>query len=284
MYHPPQPMATNPGFLMHPPPMTTSMHIPQPMVQQPSMHHPTHSTIIARPPAPTLLSQSHHPTQSHPHHPTQSHSHDAVELARMKGVQEGIQAAREKKWRKAYILQKEAALRQGQIYNPHQDYQEHPQEANHHIQNHQQAHTHTNTPTLIASTATTPAAASTSTETEKWKDKHKGSYICKKGFLAKKLKKIWKRGLIYLLIFICMVAHIAILRQSLDKINLSQNQEDIKNKIIGVFIVAIIIFIAILGVFIYCFRYITLFFLFLTLGLLATAITNIIFLIQLEYN
>jgi len=262
-FHMHQPIQSmNQGFHMHPLPMITQRP-PPPTIYA---HAPAH-------PPPTLLPISHSNSNSHSNSHSNSNSHDAVQLARMQGVEDGKKAAKEKKWKKAYDEQK-AAKRQGQnfdpLYDSHHDYEQH------HTPNHQQA----NAPTLIASAT---ASTGTSTETEKGKNKHKGIFICKKTSLVT-LKNKWKRGLIYLLIFICMVAHMAILRQSLDKINLSQNQEDIKNKIIGVFIVAIIICIAMLGVFYYCIRYITLSFLILTLGLLATAITNIIFLIQLEYN
>ena len=266
------PMNPQPMSVTRPPTIYPSFPMnPQPM----SVTRPP--TIYANP-APVLLSHNSSLQSTHSH---KSQGDLVLELATYKATKEAEEATKEaaklKKWKKEYNK-----VKYGNSHNTNTNlsYLDQYQEGVHN--SHQNNQSSTVTPTLIAPAAT---AATTATSTDaKWKDKNKDSILCKKGFLGKSLKKSWKRVLIYVLIFLCMVAHIAILRQSLEKINLSQNQEDIKNKIIGVFVAAVMIFILILGVFLYCFRWITLFFLVLTLGLVVTAITNIIFLIQLEYN
>ena len=79
-----------------------------------------------------------------------------------------------------------------------------------------------------------------------------------------------------------MLAHIAILRQTQNKIQLTKEKENIKNYIIGSFVAGIFIVVGILGLASYCQRSITLSILFLIFLLFGTVCLNIHFIIQFE--
>ena len=249
-------------------------HPPAPMWgQSNSQHRPPPPIILSNPPPMILHPQPHQP---HPHvvhpHSEKRYTEEELELREMKAAKAEKARLKAERNKKAWKRQK---------YGP-QHFQEEIIQQNEHHEQYHEPQNHDIVHDVVVHEQKQEAHIDTSDT--KRKDQVKGKLICTKGstYFKKYLKKKWQRGLIFLLIFACMLAHIAILRQTQNKIQLTKEKENIKNYIIGSFVGGIFIFVGILGLASYCQRSITLSILFLIFLLFGTVCLNIHFIIQFE--